>query len=173
VIKWVILFFTGLFAAGCVTSEDSPQDPVIVHDTVRVVQKKTDTIKIHDTIKTTQIKIDTIKIRDTVKTIDTIRTVANVSDTSDIFSVWHGVSGGKNIVISFTEDDLWPFEFTGNSGTTAFYGYCSAISNGQASITFAGYKATTWIMSLSGGKLTIDEVGEKLFPSSPIILTNR
>lgn len=171
-IKWAILFFAGLFAAGCVTSEDSPQDPVIVRDTIRIVQTKTDTVKVRDTIKTTQIKIDTVKIKDTIKTIDTVRVVANVSDPADLFTVWQGVSGGKSVVISITEDILWDFEFTGNIGTTAFDGYCNGISNGQASVSF-GAKRSTWVMSLSAGKLTIDEVGEKLFPASPIVLTKR
>lgn len=171
--RFIVLLI--LFAAGCMTANektDCADKAITLHDTLKVAVH--DTIRKVDTVRFT--KTDTLRIHDTTKVAvhDTVRLLANVTDSSSLIGIWDGKDGsGGDVTIAFNSSILFPAEFSGNIGGAAVMGHIKTIDNGQAQVVHAGYKDATWILSLSKGSLTVQEIGTNMFGKSSATLRKR
>jgi hypothetical protein len=172
--KFGILF--GLLIAGCMTASDNAtctDKTITIHDTTTVQVVKSDTLRLHDTVKVTL--HDTLRIHDTTKVTihDTI--LAGLQDPSSLFGVWTGQAGGKAITLAFTSTlvTINAADFSANVGATAISGYVGQVDSAQAKITWGGFHDVTWLIDLKNGVLTIQEIGDQMFPGGAVTLRKR
>lgn len=196
--RFIILLV--LFAAGCMTANDqatpcidktatsyvhdtttilkhttdtlriNKMDTLRIHDTLAITKR--DTIRVHDTIFTTVIKHDTAQIHDTTRVIIHDTVLASLPDPANLFGVWTGSAGGKDIAVAFTSSVLHPADFSANIGTTSTSGYLSQVDSAQAKVRW-GLNDVTWLIDLRAGVLTIQEIGTQMFPGGAVTLRKR